>query len=216
MIGVRCTVCDQRERRPGAAELAAGLPAPALAQADMAGDDGVEGAGRFEIANAYPEVVDVAAASNVGVVNRLDAIAVRIAQEAPVVAGRVLPALARRAVVLIAGIGSGAPELVDEVSRRSHKGNVQVRGRRIRAVGGKDREVVPFDPVRPLVARLDPKRTEGVAVKALRRRHVGNADRDAVEHRRDRIELPSIPYLVSGGNLLNGPRVAVGVAKEDE
>jgi len=57
--------------------------APALAQPGVARDGGIEGMRGIEIADTDPEVVDVTAAAQIGVVDRLGAVAIGIEQEAP-------------------------------------------------------------------------------------------------------------------------------------
>src|SRR6202042_2275598 len=101
------TVVHERERRPGAAELHALVPDAPGAQPLMPRDRRGERGRGGDVLDADPLVVDVAAAAGVVVCDGLDAVAVGIAQERPVVVGRVQRPLAGTAVVLVSGRDAG-------------------------------------------------------------------------------------------------------------
>lgn len=182
MLRGRFPVGDQRERRRGAAELAALLPASALAQARVTHGREVEGIRGIEVPHPDPEVIDPAPWSHGIVPYRLGAVAIEVAEEGAVIPGRVLGALARRPIVLIAGAGSSPPELIDPLPRWCDEGDVQVPGRRMLGRGAEEAELVPLDPTVGGTRRLDAERAENSAVKALRRTEIIGTDRDVVEH----------------------------------
>jgi hypothetical protein len=101
------------------------------------------------------------------VVDRLGAVAVRVEQERAVVVGRVLRALARRAVVAVAGGRADPPELVDELARRRQPGDVQAPRDRVVRVRGGEREVVPLGEVVARVRLLAPERAQQGRVEPL-------------------------------------------------
>jgi len=101
----------------------------------MPGDRRVERRRGLEVLDADPQVVDVAAAASVAAVDGLDAVAVGVAQERPVIVGPVQRPLARAAVVLVSGRNAGAPERVDVLPGRGDKTGVQGARRRMLGVG---------------------------------------------------------------------------------
>jgi hypothetical protein len=62
--------------------------------------------------------------------------------------------------------------------------DVQAVRRRVRAIDGRDAELVPGGDVGVRVRLCDPEGLEHRLVEALRRAAVGRADRDVVEHAR--------------------------------
>ena len=78
-------------------------------------------------------------------VDGLDAVAVRIKQEAAVVRRPVLRARARGAVVPVAGVDARLPEGVDARAVRRAKADMEPARDRVLAVGRTEGEVVPLD-----------------------------------------------------------------------
>ena len=109
-----------------------------------------------------------------GAVDRLDAVAVRIEQEAAVVAGAVDRARAGRAVVRVTGGDPRLPEGVDGRAIRRAEDDVQAAGHRIIAVHRAEAPVLPLDQPGVRVARLDAEHGEHGAVEALGRGEVGH------------------------------------------
>ncbi len=115
-------------------------------------------------------------------VNRLDAVAVRVEQEAAVVVGAVDRAGAGRAVVEVAGRHPRAPEGVHRLTARRTEADVEATGQGVRTIGGADRPVLPLDEPGVRVARLDAQHGEDRPVEALGRGQVRDGDPDVVEH----------------------------------
>jgi hypothetical protein len=86
-----------------------------LVDADLAADRGVEALDRGDVARAEPQVVQRAGLAGAAVVDGLDAVAARVAQERAVVVVVVLGAQPGCAVVGVAGRDPDAVELVDEL-----------------------------------------------------------------------------------------------------
>ena len=68
--------------------------------------------------DADPQVIDVAAATRVAMVDGLDAVAVGVEQERSVVIRAIGGSLTRPSGVLAAGVDTGAPERVNVLARR--------------------------------------------------------------------------------------------------
>jgi hypothetical protein len=119
------------------------------------------------------------------VADGLDVVAVGVEHERAVVAAVILGALARRAVVPVAGLGQDAPELVDVVVRRRSERDVQAgRGRTV-AARLLDRELLPLREALFLVERaVELDRGERQAVEALRLGEIRDVDRAVVDQRR--------------------------------
>ena len=119
-------------------------------------------------------------------VDRLDAVSVRIEQEGTVVVVAVLGPRAGPAVALVSGRRSRLPEPVDVLPRRGREADVQPPVTGVRVVRSREREVVPLGVVLAAVGLLDLERAKHRLVEALGRLAVGGADRDVVEHAGER------------------------------
>ena len=86
-------------------------------------------------------MVDVAAVAGAAVVNRLDAVAVRVEQEPAVIVGTVLRPRTGLAVAAVAGVDAGLPERVDVHSRRRDEADVQAPTHRVGRVRLREREI---------------------------------------------------------------------------
>ena len=150
----------------------------------MRRDGGVEALGRLGVADAEPEMVYPAVGDRglALAVDGLDAVAVRVEQEAAVVRRPVDRARAGRAVVGMARIDAGLPERVDVRPVGRAEADVQATRHRVLGVRRPDVEVLPFDQLGVRMARLDAQRGEDGAVEALRGGEVGDGEGDVVEH----------------------------------
>jgi hypothetical protein len=144
----------------------------------MRRDGLVEALRRGDVGDADPEVVDPAALSHRAVVHGFGAVPVRVEEERAVVVVAVLRAQAGRAIVAVAGVGAGAPELVHALTRRRDERDVEPPRHRLLFVGPREREVVPLRVCR----LLDAERPQHGLVEALRRLAVRDTNRDVVEH----------------------------------
>ena len=197
VLGGRPPVADQREGGPCAAQLAAVLPAAPLAESRVRRHGGVERVRGVDVRHPDPQVVDVAAAAHVAVDHGLGAVAGGVAQEAAVVAGRVLRALAGRAVVVAARVDPGAPERVHVLARGRDEPDVQVAGGRVPGAGREQREVIPLQPSLACARRLVAELGQRGAVEALAAGEVGDADAHVVE---DGATLdPGLPWRTHPG-----------------
>ena len=113
----------------------------------MRRDGGVEALGRLGVADAEPEMVYPAVGDRglALAVDGLDAVAVRVEQEAAVVRRPVDRARAGRAVVGMARIDAGLPERVDVRPVGRAEADVQATRHRVLGVRRPDVEVLPFD-----------------------------------------------------------------------
>ena len=102
----------------------------------MGRDRLVEALRRAQIRDADPQVVDDALAL-VAAMNRLDAVAVWIEQERPVVLLAVLRPEPRLAVARVTGLRPGAPELIDLLARWRDEGDVQSARPRMLGLGAR-------------------------------------------------------------------------------
>jgi hypothetical protein len=87
-------------------------------------------------------MIDRAAAPRFVVVDRLDAVAVRISQERPVVVVPVRRPRAGTTVVRVAGGDAGSPEGIDVLARRRNEADVQAGGRRVLGIDPDDQELL--------------------------------------------------------------------------
>jgi len=116
MLGARPVVGDERARGAEADELHALGRVVAQPDPGERGDRLVERLGRPGVRHADPQVVDPVALARV--VDRLDAVAVGVQQEAAVVVLAVPRARSRLPVAAVSGLHAGPPERSDEIVRR--------------------------------------------------------------------------------------------------
>jgi hypothetical protein len=135
-------------------------------------------------------VVDLAARSHVAVVHGLGAVPVGVEEEPAVVVLRVLRARPGRAVVAVAGLGAGAPELVHLGTRARPEAHVEAVRDRLVLTRRRDREEAPLRQLVVAVLLLDAERAQHRVVEALRSLPVGDADLHVVEH------APTIPDVL--------------------
>jgi len=130
-------------------------------------------------------VVDAAVGNGVlaVLVDGLDAVAVGIEQEGAVVGRAIVAARSGRAVVAVARVDTCLPERVDLRAVTGAEADVQPAGHGVLRVRRPNPPVVPSDHVGARVARLDAQGAQHGAIEALRRREIGVADTDVVEHR---------------------------------
>jgi hypothetical protein len=127
-------------------------------------------------------VVDVPL-PQVAVVHGLDAVPLRVEQEAAVVDGAVHRSRPGLAVGRVPGVDAGAPEGVDVLPRRRRERDVEPGRGGLSRRGFGEREVVPFGEVVAAGGRLDLELAEHASVEPLRGLAVVHADRHVVEHR---------------------------------
>src|SRR3954462_11304062 len=116
-------------------------------------------------------------------VNGLDAVAVGVEEKGAVVVVAVLRTRARCAVVLVTGLGSGAPERVRGGARRRGEADVQAARHGVLLVNERQREVLPLGVVLAAARHADADGGQDGVVELLRGAAIGDADRDVVEHR---------------------------------
>ncbi len=169
VLGQRALVVHQREREVGAARTAreparrASRRSPAYGAIVV-----VEALRRLRVANAQPEVVDPAIGPGrlACAVHRLDAVAVRVEQEAAVVVGAVRRARPGRAVVGWPASMPACQKASTAARSRRLEGDVHPRVTGCSRVGRADRPSPPTRRARGLRSRLDPERGEHRAVEA--------------------------------------------------
>ena len=116
------------------------------------------------------------------VMDRLDAVAIRVEQERAVVGRAVVRARPRRAVAGVPRVDPGPPERVDLRAVARAEANVQPAGDQVLAVRRTDPPVVPPDDVGARVTRPGAQGVQHGAVEALGGREVRVVDTDVVEH----------------------------------
>ena len=125
-------------------------------------------------------VEPVLALARLAAVHRLEAVAVRVAHEGAVVGRRVLRPRPWRAVVRMPCGGHRRPPRVHLLAGLRDEREVQVPGHRP-VVKRPDREVLPFEEVRPAVRLAVAELGEGELVAAARGLEVGHAQPDVIE-----------------------------------
>jgi len=129
-------------------------------------------------------MVDVANGSRVltVAVDRLDAVAVGVEQEAAVIRGAVLRARPGRPVVSIPGVDARPPERVDLPGVAGAEPDVEPAGHRVLGVRRPDVPILPLDQLGVRMAGLDAQHAQHRPVEALGGRKVRHGDADMVEH----------------------------------